>query len=143
MSVAKRGNNVKVHYTGTLEDGTVFDSSAEREPLEFAIGSGEVIEGFSDAVLGMAIGEKRDILIPVEKAYGERKNEMVMSFDLSQVPEDLNPQLGDRMEIGGPDGNLLRVIVVDITDKEIILDGNPPLAGKNLNFSLELLDITM
>lgn len=143
MEGAKRGNNVKVHYTGKLEDGTIFDSSADREPLEFAIGSGEVIEGFNDAVLGMKVGEKKEVLIPVDKAYGERNDSLVIDSPIEQVPPDLNAQVGDRLELGGPDGNILRVVVVEIDDEHILLDGNPPLAGKDLHFSIELLEINM
>ncbi len=142
MEGAKRGNNVKVHYTGKLDDGTVFDTSEGHEPLEFAIGSGQVIPGFDEAVVGMVVGEKKDVHIPVEKAYGERQDELVMTVPKSHVPPDLTLELGLQLEMGAPDGGILRVVVVDITDEEVILDANPPLAGQALNFSLELIDIS-
>lgn len=140
MTEAKRGDNVKVHYTGRLEDGTVFDSSEGREPLEFAVGSGQVIQGFDEAVVGMSIGDSKEVHIPVEKAYGERKDEMVIQAPIEQVPPDLNPQIGMRLEMGGVNGEILRVVVVEITETHITLDANPPLAGKDLNFSIELVE---
>jgi len=139
MTEAKRGDNVKVHYTGKLADGTVFDSSEGRDPLEFAIGSGQVIQGFDEAVVGMSVGEKKDVLIPVDKAYGEKNDEMVIQAPIEQVPPDLNPEVGMQLEMGGANGELLRVVVVEITDTHITLDANPPLAGKELNFSIELV----
>lgn len=139
MTEAKRGDNVKVHYTGKLADGTVFDSSEGREPLEFAVGSGQVIQGFDEAVVGMNVGEKKEVLIPVDKAYGEKNAEMVIQAPIEQVPPDLNPEVGMQLEMGGANGELLRVVVVEITDTHITLDANPPLAGKDLNFSIELV----
>lgn len=140
-SVAKRGSNVKVHYTGTLEDGTVFDSSEGKDALAFAVGAGQVIDGFDEAVVGMAVGEKKEVHIPIEKAYGLRNDELMMTVPIEQVPEDLKPEIGDRLEVGGPDGSALRVVVMDITDEDIILDGNPPLAGQALNFAIELVEL--
>lgn len=140
MSEARRGDNVKVHYAGKLEDGTVFDSSEGAEPLEFAIGSGQVIEGFDDAVTGMKVGESKTVNIPVEKAYGERNDEMVIQAPIEQVPPDLKPELGMRLEMGGANGEILRVVVTEITDTHITLDANPPLAGKDLIFDLELVE---
>lgn len=140
-SVAKRGSNVKVHYTGTLEDGTVFDSSEGKDALSFDVGAGQVIDGFDEAVVGMAVGDKKTVHIPVEKAYGLRNDELLMTVPIEQVPEDLKPELGDRLEVGGPDGSVLRVVVLDITDENIILDGNPPLAGQALNFAIELVEL--
>ncbi|MFW2367331.1 MAG: FKBP-type peptidyl-prolyl cis-trans isomerase [Desulforhopalus sp.] len=140
MSEAKRGDNVKVHYTGKLTDGTVFDSSDGRDPLEFSIGSGQVIQGFDEAVIGMNVGEKKEVLIPVDKAYGERNDEMIIQAPVEQVPPDLNPELGMQLEMGGANGEILRVMVVEITDTHITLDANPPLAGEELNFSIELLE---
>ena len=139
MTEAKRGDNVQVHYTGKLTDGTVFDSSEGREPLEFALGSGQVIQGFDEAVVGMRVGEKKEVLIPVDKAYGEKNNEMVIQAPIEQVPPDLNPEVGMQLEMGGVNGELLRVVVVEITDTHITLDANPPLAGEELNFSIELV----
>jgi len=140
MSEAKRGDNVKVHYKGTLADGTVFDSSEGQEPLEFAVGAGQVIAGFEEAVVGMKVGESKVIDIPVAKAYGERKEEMVIKAPIEQVPPDLNPELGMRLEMGGVNGEVLRVVVTEITDTHITLDANPPLAGHDLTFAIELVE---
>lgn len=140
MTEVKRGDKVKVHYTGTLEDGTVFDSSSKGEPLSFDIGSGQVIEGFDEAVREMTVGEKKSVLIPMDKAYGERKEELVIRAPLDQVPPDLNPEVGMRLEMGGPNGELIRVVVVELTEEHIVLDANPPLAGKDLTFELELVE---
>jgi peptidylprolyl isomerase len=140
MSEAKRGDNVKVHYTGRLEDGTVFDSSSGKEPLEFTVGSGQVIAGFDEAVAGMKVGDSKTVHIPVEKAYGERNDEMVIQAPLEQVPPDLKPELGMRLEMGGVNGEILRVVVTEITETHITLDANPPLAGKNLIFDVNLVE---
>jgi peptidylprolyl isomerase len=140
MTEVKKGDNVKVHYTGKLNDGTVFDSSEGGEPLEFAVGSGQVIAGFEEGVVGMKVGESKVIEIPVEKAYGERNDAMVIQAPIEQVPPDLNPELGMRLEMGGANGEILRVVVTEITDKHITLDANPPLAGKDLIFEVELVE---
>ena len=108
MTQVKRGDNVKVHYTGKLQDDTVFDSSSGGEPLEFAVGSGQVIQGFDEAVIDMQVGESKVVNIPVEKAYGERQDEMVIQAPIEQVPPDLNPELGMRLEMGGVDSQFLR-----------------------------------
>lgn len=140
MTQVRRGDNVKVHYTGKLDDGTVFDSSEGREPLDFAVGSGQVIAGFDEAVLGMAVGETKIVHIPVEKAYGKRNEELVMEVPVAQVPPDLNPEVGMRLEMGGLNGEIMRVVVTGISDSHITLDANPPLAGKDLTFTLEVVE---
>ncbi len=140
MTEAKRGDNVKVHYTGKLADGTVFDSSEGGDPLEFAVGSGQVIQGFEEGVLGMKVGESKVVEIPVAKAYGQRNEEMVIQAPIEQVPPDLQPELGMRLEMGGANGEILRVVVTEITDTHITLDANPPLAGKDLIFEIELVE---
>jgi len=131
---------VRVHYTGRLDDGTVFDSSRDRDPLEFTVGSGQVIAGFDEAVMGMTVGESKVVHIPVEKAYGARKEELVMIVPVEQVPPDLDPEVGMRLEVGGANGEIMRVVVTEITDSHITLDANPPLAGKDLTFTLELIE---
>jgi peptidylprolyl isomerase len=141
MSAVKRGDNVKVHYTGTLSDGTVFDSSAGLEPLSFAVGSGQVIPGFDEAVVGMQVGESKQVHIPVEKAYGYRNEELVLQAPVEQIPPDLNPEVGMRLEMGGTNGEILRVMVTDLTDSHITLDANPPLAGEDLHFAIELVEL--
>lgn len=140
MTEVKRGDNVKVHYTGKLADGSVFDSSDGGEPLEFAVGSGQVIQGFEEGVVGMKVGESKVVEIPVAKAYGERNDEMVIQAPIEQVPPDLKPELGMRLEMGGANGEILRVVVVEITDTHITLDANPPLAGEDLTFEIELIE---
>jgi peptidylprolyl isomerase len=140
MTQVMRGDNVKVHYTGKLNDGTVFDSSDNREPLSFAVGSGQVIAGFEEAVLGMAVGESKVVHIPIDKAYGERKEELVMQVPIEQVPPDLKPEIGLRLEVGGMNGELIRVVVIAISATHITLDANAPLAGKELTFELELVE---
>ena len=139
MTQVMRGDNVEVHYTGKLNDGTVFDSSTGRGPLSFAVGSGQVIAGFDEAVMGMEIGESKVVQIPVEKAYGVRNEEMVMQVPIEQVPPDLNPEIGLRLEMGGLNGELIRCVVTDITATHITLDANAPLAGKDLTFTIEVI----
>ncbi len=140
MTEVRRGDNVKVHYTGTLEDGTVFDSSEGVKPLEFAVGSGQVIPGFDEAMIGMTVGEKKVVDIPVDKAYGERNEDMMITAPIEQVPPDLEPEVGMLLEVGGPAGEIMRVKVIEINEKNIILDANPPLAGKPLTFAIELVE---
>ena len=137
----RKGDTVLVHYTGKLTDGTIFDTSEGREPLEFAVGSGQVIAGFDEAMIGMTVGQSKVVHIPVDKAYGARNDEMVMTAPLEQVPPDLNPELGMRLEMGGVNGELIRVVVTEITDSHITLDANPPLAGQDLTFTIELVEI--
>jgi peptidylprolyl isomerase len=140
MTQVMRGYNVKVHYTGKLNDGTVFDSSVGNEPLSFAVGSGQVIVGFDEAVMGMEVGESKVVHIPVEKAYGLRNEDLVMQVPIEQVPPDLHPEIGLRLEMGGVNGEIMRVVVTDITATHITLDANPPLAGKELTFTIELIE---
>ncbi len=141
MTQAKRGDTVKVHYTGTLDDGTVFDSSEGREPLTVKLGSGQVIVGFDAALQGMSPGENKTVNIPADKAYGPHNPEMVITAPRSQVPPDLNPEAGQKLQMGGPNGELVLVQVVEVTEEHIILDANPPLAGKDLTFSIQLVEI--
>ncbi len=141
MLLAKAGDKVRIHYKGTLADGSVFDSSEGREPLAFTVGSGAVIAGFDEAVTGMRVGEKKNVVIPVDKAYGERDEEMVMEVPRDQVPPDLEPEIGQRLEVGGINGEMLVVKVIAVTDTCITLDANPPLAGKALTFDIELVSI--
>ena len=137
----KQGDKVHVHYTGTLTDGEVFDSSQGHDPLTFTVGSGEVIPGFDDAVVGMEIGEKKEVLIPKDRAYGEVKDEMIIVAPVSQIPPDLNPEIGQMLEVGGTGGEVLKVRVVALDEENITLDANPPLAGEDLNFAIELVAV--
>jgi len=141
MTQAKDGDTVKIHYTGRLQDGSVFDSSSGSEPLQFNIGSGQVIPGFEEAVAGMTIGEKKTTLIPSDKAYGKRDPSLVMVIDRKHVPPEIDPEVGLRLQVGSPSGELLAVTVVEVNDENITLDANPPLAGEDLTFDIELLEI--
>ncbi|MDT8336030.1 MAG: peptidylprolyl isomerase [Desulfurivibrionaceae bacterium] len=141
MSQAKNGDTVKINYTGTLDDGTVFDSSAGREPLSFTLGGGQVIPGFEEAVEGMAVGESKSVNIPADKAYGQRNEEMVIEAPRDQVPPEINPEVGLKLQMAGPNEEVVVVEVTEVTDTHIKLDANPPLAGKDLNFDIELVAI--
>jgi peptidylprolyl isomerase len=141
MTAAKKGDSVKVHYTGTLEDGTQFDSSVDLKPLEFTLGSGQVIVGFDEAITGMEPGEKKNVTIPVDRAYGQRNEEMVISTPRNQVPSDITPEVGQQLQLAGPNNQPIMVKIVEVTDEHIQLDANPPLAGKVLTFELELVSI--
>ncbi len=141
MAQAKRGNVVKVHYVGTFEDGTVFDTSREREPLPFTIGEGEVIPGFEEAVVGMNPGESKKVVISAENAYGLRHEEMVLVVDRQHLPEGVDPQVGQQYQIPQSDGQSIVVTVTDTSDSSVTLDGNHPLAGRELTFEIELLEV--
>jgi peptidylprolyl isomerase len=141
MAQAQSGNTVKVHYTGKLEDGTIFDSSVNREPLEFQLGQGQMIQGFEQAVYGMAVGESKTATIPVEQAYGPKSEDMILEVNRSEVPADLNPQVGQQLAIQQPDGHALPVTVTSVTDQTITLDANHPLAGKDLIFEIKVVEI--
>jgi peptidylprolyl isomerase len=141
MSQAKTGDTVKIHYTGTLTDGTQFDSSAGRDPLEFTLGSGQVIPGFDKAVEGMAVGDSKTINIAAQDAYGPRHEQMVQEVPKSALPENLEPTVGMSLQARGQDGNVINLTVTDVGDEAITVDGNHPLAGRDLNFDIELVAI--
>jgi peptidylprolyl isomerase len=141
MAQAENGDTVRVHYTGTFDDGEIFDSSSGREPLEFTMGSGQLIPGFDRAVDGMSPGESKTVKIPAEEAYGPHREEMMLEVDRAQVPPDLDPKVGERLEIKQQDGRSVPVTVTEVTDTQVVLDGNHPLAGKSLNFEIELVEI--
>ncbi len=138
--MVKVGDIVSLHYKGTLNDGTIFDSSEGREPLEFEVGSGMVIKGFDDGVMGMAIGEKKDIHIGVEEAYGPANEEMVFKFDKAGIPSDVPLELGGTLNMH--DGQqAIPVVIREIAEDYVLMDANHPLAGQELNFALELVSI--
>lgn len=141
MIEAKIGNTVKVHYTGKLEDGTIFDSSIDKDPLEFKIGNGNMIPGFEKAVMGMVLGDVKTANIPFQEAYGEKKKEMMVEVPMAQVPEDITPEVGLQLSIAQQDGSPIPVVISEVNDDKIILDANHPLAGKNLIFDIELVEI--
>ncbi len=141
MTEAKNGDKVKVHYTGKLDDGTVFDSSEGREPLEFQVGSGSVIAGFDTAVSGMQEGETRSTHIPADQAYGPYHEEMVMVVPRDQLPPDLQPEVGQVLQVSTQNGEDFTVRVTEVTEGEVTLDANHPLAGQDLNFDIQLVQI--
>ena len=141
MQQVKQGDTVKVHYHGRLTDGTTFDSSSGREPLEFQVGSGQVIKGFDDGVTGMGVGEKKTIQIPVQEAYGEKDENMVVEFPKSNFPPDLKPEVGMPLNMTNGSGQVIPVVVVGIGEDSVTLDANHPLAGQDLIFDIELVEI--
>jgi peptidylprolyl isomerase len=141
MSQAKSGDSVKIHYTGTLDDGTQFDSSAGRDPLAFELDTGQVIPGFDKAVDGMAVGESKSVNIPAEDAYGPHHEQMIQEVPRDALPADLEPTEGMSLQAQGPDGQVVNLVITAIKDESITVDGNHPLAGKALNFDIELVSI--
>jgi peptidylprolyl isomerase len=141
MAQAKSGDTVRIHYSGFLMDGTIFDSSLEGEPLEFTLGDGAVIPGFEDGVLGMEEGEERTLAIPPVRAYGDRDEDLVATVDLGQIPPEIEPVVGSILQITSQDGEVSNVIITELTDTTITLDGNHPLAGQELIFEVKLLGV--
>jgi peptidylprolyl isomerase len=142
MKKAEQGNTIKIHYTGRLDDGTVFDSSREREPLEFTLGEGSLIKGFEDAVSGMAVGDTKTIHIPANEAYGERRDDLVLTVNKKQFPPDIDPKQGLMLSLRNPSGGMVEAMISEVTEDSVTLDANHPLAGKDLTFDLELVEIS-
>jgi len=140
MTQAKNGDKVKVQYTGKLEDGTVFSSSTREEPLQFTIGEGHIIPGFEQAVIGMNPGESKTVQITPEDAYGPRLDELIVVVGREQLPEKMNPALGERLQIRQTDGQTIDVTVTDVSPSSVTLDANHPLAGRDLTFDIRLLE---
>lgn len=141
MSKVKDGDTVKVHYTGSLKDGSVFDSSENNEPLEFTLGSGQLIPGFEKAVQELDEGDSTKVTIPVDEAYGKPREDLIISVPKTNLPEDVAPEIGMQLQVNQPDGQAIPVRVTDIGEEEITLDANHPLAGKDLVFEIELVEI--
>lgn len=141
MPQAKNGDRVDIHYTGRLQDGTVFDSSDGREPLQFEIGSGQVIPGFDAAVNGMAEGEQKTITIPSAEAYGPRRDDLSLEVERSAFPPNIDPQVGQQLQMSQDNGQPAIVTVTEVSDERVTLDANHPLAGEDLTFELELVRI--
>lgn len=139
--VAASGDMVHIHYTGTLDDGSVFDSSEGRDPLSFTLGSGQVIKGFDDGVTGMNVGEKKTINIPCEDAYGPLNPAMIQDVPRDQIPAEIPLELGMMLQMQGAAGDVIPVTVTKVTDEVVTLDANHALAGKDLTFALELVSI--
>lgn len=141
MQQVKSGDTVKVHYHGKLTDGTTFDSSEGREPLEFTVGRGDVIKGFDDGVTGMSVGQKKTVHIPADDAYGQKDAERVVEFPKANFPPDLKPETGMQLNMTNGSGQVIPVVIVEVGQDTVMLDANHPLAGQDLVFDIELVDI--
>ena len=141
MSTIENGNTVKVHYTGTLETGEVFDSSREREPLAFKMGEGQLIPGFEKAILGLSVGETTTANIPSAEAYGEHNPQMVVKAPKDQLPPEMTPEVGMQLQLNQPDGMPIPCVITEVTETEVTIDANHPLAGKDLTFEIEIIEI--
>ena len=141
MQQVQTGDTVSVHYHGKLTDGATFDSSEGREPLQFTAGTGQVITGFDDAVLNMTVGEKKTVHIPVGEAYGQRNDDMIMEYPITEFPTDMKPEVGMELQMGDNAGNVFPVVITAVSAETVMLDANHPLAGQDLIFELELVAI--
>jgi peptidylprolyl isomerase len=141
MTTARNGDTVRVHYTGKLPDGKVLGGSTDREPVAFTIGDGKVLPGLEQAVVGMSPGDSKTIVVPSDKAYGPRREDKVMAVDRHQLPKDLDPQVGQRLALQLQNGSTVPVRVTGATDSRVELDANHPLAGKDLVFDIELVEV--
>jgi peptidylprolyl isomerase len=141
MAQAKYGDTVKVHYTGKLDDGTIFDSSIHRDPLQFTIGDGHIIPGFEQAVVGMHPGESRTTVIPADEAYGPYHEEMVLIIDRNLLPADMKPTIGMQLQMSQANGQRVVVMITDVSESSVTLDANHPLAGEDLTFDIQLIEI--
>ena len=141
MAQAKKGDAVKVHYTGTLDSGDVFDTSRERDPMSFTLGEGRLIPGFEQAVIGMEPGESKTVKLSADEAYGQPRAELVQKIERSNLPKDFTPEVGQHYQIPKGDGQAVVVEVIEISDESVTLDANHPLAGHDLTFEVELLEI--
>ncbi len=142
MPQAKRGDTVKIHYTGKLENETVFDSSVNREPLQFTIGAGKIIPGVEQSIIGMSPGESKTVKVSSDEAYGPHRSELVEEIERKKLPSYLELKPGKMLQIQQPNGQTIRVLITDVTESKVTLDGNHPLAGKELIFDIQLLEIT-
>ena len=141
MSTIKNGDTVSVHYTGTLTSGEVFDSSLERKPLKFTLGKGQLIPGFERAIMGLSVGEKVKANIPSKEAYGEHNSEMVLRVPNNQLPSELDAQVGMQLQLNQPDGQVIPVQITQVKVEMVTIDANHPLAGEDLNFDIEIIEI--
>ncbi|WP_278923421.1 MULTISPECIES: FKBP-type peptidyl-prolyl cis-trans isomerase [Pseudophaeobacter] len=141
MTEVKNGDTVRIHYTGTLTDGSVFDSSEGRDPLEFTVGSGQVIAGMDAGLPGMVVGDKKSLEIASADAYGPLNPEARQAIPREGIPDDIPLELGTQLQMQSPEGHVLPVTVVEVTEATVTLDANHPLAGKDLNFEIELVSI--
>lgn len=141
MKVAKENDKVSVHYKGSLSNGEVFDSSEGRDPLQFTVGTGQVITGFDNGVLGMELNEEKTIQIPANEAYGEVRGELIQQVPKNQLPEEIKPEIGLKLVSRTPDGQEIPLVVTEVTEENITVDANHALAGKDLTFEVKLVGI--
>lgn len=142
MSKAEEGKTVKVHYTGKLKNGEVFDTSENREPIEFEIGKEQMISGFEEAVVGMEVGESKTVDLDKSEAYGEINDDLFIEVPKDQLPEDIEPEVGMQMSAQSQSGQQIPVKIKEVKDATIVVDANHPLAGRDLTFDIELVDIS-
>jgi peptidylprolyl isomerase len=141
MAPALMGNTVKIHYTGRLDDGTVFDSTRDQEPLEFKVGTGQVITGLEVGIVGMNVGDKRTVRVTADQGYGHRREELVVKVDRDKIPAEISPEVGQRLQLDVGGGQSALVMVTDVSETTITTDANHPLAGKDLTFEVEMMEI--
>lgn len=141
MTEAKSGDTVRIHYTGTLADGSTFDSSEGRDPLEFKLGTGQVIAGFDAAVDGMSVGQSKTVEIPADQAYGAHNPDALQAFPRNKIPDNIPLEIGTQLQLQSSQGHPMMVTVSEVTEAEVILDANHPLAGKTLTFQIELVEV--
>ena len=142
LSTVKEGDTVKVHYTGKLNDGSVFDSSQDREPLEFTLGKGQLIPGFENAVTGMEEGDSTTVDIPIDEAYGERRDDLELEVAKNELPDNVEPEVGMQLQMQQQEsGEAVPVQITKVEDEKVTLDANHPLAGKDLTFDIELVEV--
>tara|TARA_Y100001935_G_scaffold224416_1_gene200683 strand:- start:94548 stop:94976 length:429 start_codon:yes stop_codon:yes gene_type:complete len=141
LSIIKDGDTVKVHYTGKLQNGEVFDSSVEREPLEFTLGQGQLIPGFEKAIIGLKVGDSTTTNIPSAEAYGDHNPEMEVQVEKAQLPEGMEPQVGMQLQLNQPNGQAIPVQITKVEGEQVTIDANHPLAGKDLTFDIEVVEI--
>jgi len=141
MTAAQPGNTVQMHYTGSLEDGTVFDSSQGRDPLSFEVGSGQIIPGLDAAVAGMTVGEEKTVTIPAQEAYGAHHPERVQAVPRAQFPDHIPTEVGTQLQVQTPDGQTVPVVIADVNEEAVTLDANHPLAGKDLTFAVSIVAV--
>ncbi len=141
MTQVKQGDTVRIHYTGTLADGSTFDSSAGRDPLEFTVGSGQIIPGLDKALPGMEVGDKKTVEVPCDEAYGQPDPGARQAVPRAEIPADIPLDIGTQLQVQTPQGQVMPVTVAEVTETEVTLDANHPLAGRDLTFAIELVEI--
>lgn len=141
MTEVKTGDKVRIHYTGTLTDGEVFDSSEGRDPLEFTVGSGQIIPGLDSAIPGMTVGDKKTVDVPADQAYGPINPEARQAVPRADIPADIPLEPGTQLQVQTPQGQVMPVTVFEVSDEQVVLDANHPLAGRDLTFAIELVEI--